>query len=101
MRSDISNSSTGGLARLFDLHALVPRLGLFEGREYDVPYDYDEMLESVAPRPVLLYTPQKDRDATYVDVLACVQRASLAWQKSGASDAFTHKAPDDATRMDS
>ena len=62
--------ATGGLRRLFELHALLPRLGLFAGRPAEVPYDYDELLAALAPRPTLLHTPTQDRDASHADVSA-------------------------------
>lgn len=67
-RTDSLDRPTGGLARLFDLHALLPRMGYFRDNPAQVPYDYDELISSIAPRPILLYTPQSDRDATYEDV---------------------------------
>ena len=60
--------ATGGLRRLFELHALLPRLGLFGARPAEVPYDYDELLGALAPRPTLLHTPTQDRDANHADV---------------------------------
>jgi hypothetical protein len=53
----------------------VPRLGLFAEREALVPYDYEELLAGLAPRPLLLVTPELDRDATLEDVVACAQAA--------------------------
>ena len=52
-------AAIGGLRRLSELHALLPRLGAFIGKEAQVPYDYDELLAAIAPRPTLLYTPRK------------------------------------------
>ena len=62
--------ATGGLRRLFELHALLPRLGLFAARPAEGPYDYDELLAALAPRPTLLHTPTQDRDASHADVRA-------------------------------
>jgi hypothetical protein len=42
----------------YDLHAVLPRLGFFAADPSTVPYDYDELIGSLAPRPVLLHTPQ-------------------------------------------
>ena len=71
----------------YDLHALVPRLGLFQDDPSQVPYDYDEVLRAVAPRPTLVYAPTGDRDATFADVDACVKAAMHA--------NLTHLAPTD------
>jgi pimeloyl-ACP methyl ester carboxylesterase len=85
-RTDTSDKPTGGIRRLYEMHALLPRLGLFDNGEThnnvmtSIPYDYDELLsEGIAPRPTLLYTPQSDRDATWSDVSACVNDSKSAW----------------------
>ena len=100
MRTDVSGRSTGGGRRLFELHALVPRLGYFEGHEASTPYDYDELLSALAPRPTLIYAPQHDRDATHADIVECVNNAEAAWAARNASTNFSFVAPDDITRME-
>lgn len=78
-RNDTEGKPTGGTRRLSDIHALLPRLGLFRGHEGAVPYDYDELIASIAPRPVLILSAVLDRDATFTDVDACVNVARRAW----------------------
>lgn len=41
-----------GNRMLYQTHALIPRLGYFQGNETNVPYDYDELIAAIAPRPV-------------------------------------------------
>ena len=48
MRTDTQGKPTGGIRRLWDLHALVPKLGLYDGRERDLPYDFDDVLGLIA-----------------------------------------------------
>jgi dienelactone hydrolase len=98
-RGDDPARSTGGLRRLSELHALVPRLGLFVGNEKSVPYDYDELLAAVAPRPVLLVTPRRDRDADFKDVCASVGAAREAWAKKGEEALLEHVVVDDYLRL--
>ena len=78
LRTDASTRPTGGLQRYSHWHALLPRLGLFIGKENEVPFDVDELIDAIAPRPTLLYTPQNDADATYSDVAAVVAEAQKA-----------------------
>ena len=81
-RTDTADKPTGGIQRLYEMHALLPRLGLFDTAALrpQIPYDYDELLKvGIAPRPTLLYTPQGDRDATFEDVSACVKGAQASW----------------------
>eukprot|EP00041_Stephanoeca_diplocostata_P030997 m.952034 g.952034 ORF g.952034 m.952034 type:complete len:777 (-) comp23867_c0_seq41:2494-4824(-) len=79
---------------LFETHALVPRLGFFAGNESRVPYDYDELIAAIAPRPVLLYAPQQDRFAAADAVRAAATSAEKAWVAHGAAHAFQFVAPD-------
>jgi pimeloyl-ACP methyl ester carboxylesterase len=64
--------ATGGLVRFWQWHALAPKLGLFEGREADLPYDTDDLLRLIAPRPCLIVAPAGDRDHP-------VATCALAW----------------------
>ena len=91
MRTDTSERPTGGLKRLSHLHALVPKLGLFVGEEAAVPYDYAEVFGAIAPRPTLLVTPMRDRDATLADINVTVQ---LSKRKT-----LVHLVPDDYSRL--
>eukprot|EP00117_Sycon_ciliatum_P020743 scpid39628/ scgid18391/ len=53
---------TGGNARLYEWHALLPRLGWFQGREAEeLAYDYDDLLVALRDRPTLLYNSEIDR----------------------------------------
>lgn len=97
MRTDTNDKPTGGIRRLYELHAILPRLGMFATNPAEIPYDYAELIATLAPRPVLVYTPQEDRDATYSDVERCILKARRAW--SIRPEAFTHLAPDTHTSM--
>ena len=97
-RTDTNDRPTHGLRRLYDLHALLPRLGLFRANTAAVPYDYDELLRAVAPRNTLLYTPLQDRDATAADVARCIAAARPAWE-GRAAGRLQHVAPDTYTAM--
>ena len=57
-----------GLAEYTTLHGLAPRLAQFRGRESAIPVDYDEILKSIAPRPVYLRAPTLDRYAVLPEV---------------------------------
>jgi hypothetical protein len=85
---------------LYEMHALLPRLGLFAADPTAVPYDYGELLEAIAPRPTLLYTPTGDRDATFLDVRTCIEGAAKAWSKVGAADKLVHQSPEAITKME-
>jgi dienelactone hydrolase len=99
MRSDTATRPTGGLARFSVERPLVPRLGLFIGREKEIPYDYDDLLAAIAPRPVLIVQPSMDRDATPADVRAAVGQARKAYALHGAADKLRLDEPRDYQRL--
>ncbi|WP_135557442.1 alpha/beta fold hydrolase [Paenibacillus cymbidii] len=99
MRTDTDVKPTGGIRRLWEWHSLQPRLGLYHGRESELPYDYDDLLTLVAPRPCLLVSPLHDREADTADVTACVERVRPAWEQAGANPSLTHVVPNDYNRF--
>jgi dienelactone hydrolase len=100
LRADTADKPTGGVRRLWQWHALVPRLGLFQGREGDIPYDYDDVLRLIAPRPCLIVSPTRDRQADCNEVVACVEHAREAWRAEVASSLLTHLVPDGTNRFE-
>ena len=103
LRSDVPGPRSLGLRRLSEVHALVPRLGLFVDNESAVPYDYcDDVLPLVAGeagRPTLLVTPLRDREAHVAEVQECIARARLAWAAAGAPGNFRALSPDAPSHM--
>jgi cephalosporin-C deacetylase-like acetyl esterase len=85
MRTDTADRGTGGLARYAEVRGLVPRLGFFIGEEERLPYDFDGVIASVAPRPVLVVEPTMDRVSTPADVRAAVARARRVYGLYGAA----------------
>jgi pimeloyl-ACP methyl ester carboxylesterase len=99
LRTDTDQRTTGGIRRLWEWHALQPKLGLFHGRQDEIPYDFDDVLALIAPRPCLVVSPQRDRFATHSDVVACVDRSRRFWKTRGAAERLTHLTPDDISRF--
>lgn len=99
MRTDTAARGTGGLARFSHERPLAPRLGLFVGREADVPYDYDALLAAIAPRRVLVVQPSMDRDAHPADVRAAVEQARKVYTLYNASQNLALQEPHDYQRL--
>ena len=53
---------------LWNLHALAPRLGIYHGREGDIPIDYKDILKMASQKPCLIVTPKRDRFADYFQI---------------------------------
>lgn len=73
-------AGTEGLAHYTELHALLPRLAFYQGKEREIPIDYPEILEAIAPRPLFLRTPELDRYAHLPHVRAAVEQARAGWK---------------------
>jgi dienelactone hydrolase len=91
--------STDMVSRFADEHALLPRLGLFAGREAKIPYDFDDLVGAIAPRPVLICQPLLDRDAAPAEVHAAVDRARDVFSLFNASDKLMLDEPWDYNRL--
>jgi pimeloyl-ACP methyl ester carboxylesterase len=99
MRTDTADRGTGGVARYNHERGLIPRLGFFVGHEAQIPYDFNELLGLIAPRPVLVMQPQLDRDATPADVRAAVEQAKKVYSLYGATDKLGLYEPWDYNRL--
>ncbi|MDD4192068.1 MAG: alpha/beta fold hydrolase, partial [Mangrovibacterium sp.] len=99
MRSDTINRGTEGIRAYSHLHGLLPRLGFFAGNESRVPFDFDELLSCIAPRPVLVIAPQFDKDAYLQDIQHCIKNAGEIYGLYGCPDAIELCAPADFNRF--
>jgi pimeloyl-ACP methyl ester carboxylesterase len=90
---------TDTVARYSYLDGLIPRLGFFVGHEVQIPYDFDELLAAIAPRPVLIMQPQLDRDATPGDVHGAVEQARRIYSLYGAEGKLGLYEPWDYNRL--
>jgi pimeloyl-ACP methyl ester carboxylesterase len=99
MRTDTKDKGTGGLARYSIDLPLLPRLGFFIGNESRLPYDYRELIATVAPRPLYVCQPQLDRDANPGDVHTAVDQAKKVFSLYNASDKLVLDEPWDYNRL--
>jgi dienelactone hydrolase len=99
MRTDTADKGTGGIARYFREHDLLPRMGAFAGKESRLPYDYDELIAAIAPRPVYVLSAQLDRDATPEDVKKAVNQARKVYALYDAAGNLTLDQPWDYNRL--
>ncbi|HVW20592.1 MAG TPA: alpha/beta fold hydrolase [Opitutaceae bacterium] len=99
MRTDTAGKGTSGVARYALERGFLPRLGFFVGHEARIPYDFDGLIGLIAPRPVLVVQPRRDRDATPADVRAAVERARRVYRAYGADGKLGLAEPDDIARL--
>ena len=99
MRTDTAARGDGGVARYAEERDLIPKLGFFVGHESQIPYDFDDLLGMLAPRPVLVVQPQLDRDASPEDVAHAITQAKQVYTLYGAPDKLTLQQPWDYNRL--
>jgi len=99
MRTDTADRGTGGVARYSQERGLIPRLGFFVGHEAQIPYDFDDLIATVAPRPAMIVEPQLDRDGSPADVRAAIERARAAYARQGSTTSLVLSEPWDYTRL--
>jgi dienelactone hydrolase len=99
MRTDTPDRGTGGIARYYEERGLLPRLGFFAGNEAKIPYDYQELIAAIAPRPVYVLQPTLDRDANPADVRAVVDQARKIFTLYNAADQLVLDEPFDYNRL--
>lgn len=80
-------------------HRLIPGLGLFKKDIDRMPFDYDDLLASIAPRPVLVIAPRHDQAAEVQSVEAAVQRANNVFRIYPGAEAIDMRVPDDYNRF--
>jgi dipeptidyl aminopeptidase/acylaminoacyl peptidase len=93
LRLESPTSGTEGVRQYSHLHGLMPRLGFFVGQETRLPFDYDQALALIAPRPVLLIAPTLDRYARAEDVRREVEEAKKIYRQLGREDALQLETP--------
>jgi pimeloyl-ACP methyl ester carboxylesterase len=98
-RTDTDEAATGSFLRWAKQHLLLPRLGLFEDRPEQIPYDVDDLLASLAPRPTLVLSPTLDWEAPLERVTEAVERARRAFAAAGADRHLEHITPEDYNRF--
>jgi len=99
MRLNTPEKGTEGIKAYSHLHGLLPRLGFFVGNEARIPYDFNEILACIAPRPVLVIAPVMDKDAIFQDVGNCVEQARKIYSLYGTPDNIQIFSPDDYNRF--
>ncbi len=98
LRRDAHGLATEGLKRYSHLRPLLPRLGFFVGHEARVPFDVDDVLALIAPRPFMMLAPSLDQDWLHNDVRACYDGAKPVYALLGAPEALAWASPDDFNR---
>lgn len=88
LRTSTDASRSGGNRRWFEWHGTQPQLAWFHGNESNIPYDFDDVLGLVAPRPALVYAPLHDRENDAAEVAGLVGKVKWQGLQLQQPDAF-------------
>lgn len=99
MRTNTLDRGTEGIKTYSHLHGLLPRLGFFAGNESRIPVDFNEILASIAPRPVLLIAPEFDKDAHLQDIKTVVNDAEQVYKLFEKPENIQLEVPWDVNRF--
>ena len=99
LRLDTQEKGVEGVRQYSHLHGLIPRFGFFAGHEDRLPLDFDEVLASIAPRPVLIVAPTLDRYARVDDVRRELDAAGHVYERLGRSSALRLETPLEFSRF--
>jgi hypothetical protein len=99
MRTNTLDRGTEGILTYSHLHALQPRLGFFVGNESHIPVDFNEIIASIAPRPILLIAPEFDKDAHLQDIKTAVNEAEQVYKLFEKTENIQLQVPWDINRF--
>ncbi len=99
MRFNAPGKTAEGIYGYSHLHGLIPRLGFFVGQETRIPWDFDEILACIAPRPVFVIAPSWDQYANLEDVRQCVAQVESVYGLYGSKQNLEVYVPEDYNRF--
>ncbi|WP_019540171.1 alpha/beta fold hydrolase [Proteiniphilum acetatigenes] len=99
MRTNKLDRGTEGIKAYSHLHGTIPKLGFFAGHEDRIPVDFDEIIASIAPRPVLLVAPLLDKDIHIEDIRSCVEDVERIYDLHKVKDNIQLFIPNDYNRF--
>lgn len=74
-----ASNDVEGVKAYSHLYGLLPRMGFFESHENRLPVDFNEIISSIAPRPLLVIAPELDRHAEADKVSQSMQEAASVY----------------------
>lgn len=99
LRTNTLDKGTEGIKTYSHLHGLIPKLGFFVGHEKRIPVDFAEIIAYIAPRPVLLIAPIRDKDAHMEDIKTCVEEVEKIYSSYNVKDNIQLFTPNDYSRF--
>jgi cephalosporin-C deacetylase-like acetyl esterase len=82
-----------GVKAYSHLHGLLPRLGFFAGNENRIPVDFTDIISSIAPRNLLVISPELDRHADLENVKRSMEQVNSVYELLRSSENLDFKIP--------
>jgi dienelactone hydrolase len=99
LRNAEANKDNEGIMAYSQLHGLIPRLGFFIGNENRLPVDFPEIISCIAPRPLLVISPELDRHANKEKVSQGMKEVSTVYSLLKSSQNLSFKTPHEFNRF--
>lgn len=96
---DAKSWDASSVQRWSHLHLLLPQLGFITNHETPLPYDIQDLLACLAPRPTLVVSPQWDWEAPVENVTQAVEAARPLYALHEAGDRLEQLSPPDYNRF--
>lgn len=84
----------GGNIRGWTSDRYMPALKAYEGRPQEIPFDFQELIGALAPRPVLIVAPRRDSNFRWQSVDRVVAAARPVYRLHGRTDDLQVEHPD-------
>lgn len=92
-RLDPAGGPYGGLRRWYHDLAYLPNLGAFAADDLSrIPYDLTDCMAAIAPKPLLVVTPEIGRETAAYTKEDAIEPVRRAYDRAAAG-AFTHETP--------
>jgi pimeloyl-ACP methyl ester carboxylesterase len=82
-----------GVKTYSHLYGLLPRLGFFVGNENKIPVDFPEIISVIAPRPLLVISPELDRHANADKISQSIEEIASIYSILDAPNNLEFKTP--------
>lgn len=94
-----SNRTYKSLRTYSHLHGFIPRLGFFAADPRQAPVDFGEIMACIAPRPLLVVSPELDRYADQGAVKNTMQKVQGIYDLYGQSGRLFFETPREMNRI--
>jgi hypothetical protein len=94
-----SNQQVESIKTYSHMHGFIPKLGFYADKPKETPVDFGEIISCIAPRPLMIIAPSKDRYIIPDAVSYTITRVRGVYELLGKPDQLIFRAPPEINRM--